>query len=130
MTRLTLALCLTLTACASKPSMQTTPPGGTKATGTLTGTVAFVGTPCPEPKGPPCDGVYPNYEVVVLDAQGKEAGKATTQADGTFSLDLPAGKYVIETPAGPAATAKQRTEVEVARDAMAKVELKIDTGVR
>ncbi|HEU0036152.1 MAG TPA: hypothetical protein VFQ53_36315 [Kofleriaceae bacterium] len=110
--------------------MHTTPPGGA-ATGTLTGTVSFVGTPCEEPKGPPCDGAMPNYEVVVYAADGTTvAGKAKTGADGTFSLDLPAGTYVIFTQAGIKDTDRARQDVTVSRDALAKVELRVDTGVR
>ncbi|HUS29504.1 MAG TPA: hypothetical protein VMZ53_13420, partial [Kofleriaceae bacterium] len=89
------------------------------------------GTPCPTPTGPPCDGAYPNYEVVVYAEDGSTvAGKATTGSDGTFSLDLPPGKYVVFTQAGLQATDRQRTDVVISRDALAKVELRVDTGIR
>ena len=122
-----------LVACSSsKPRAgDTTPPGGTAATGTLSGSVSFVGTPCPEPKGPPCDGSYPNYEVVIYAADGTtEVGRTKTGADGKFSLSLPAGKYVIFTQSGLQATDRAKSEVTVSRDALATVDLRVDTGVR
>lgn len=129
-----LAMAVLLTACGAKQPTSpggNTPPGGATASGTLTGSVSFAGTPCRDPGPPPCDGPYPNYEVVVFGADGKTvAGKAKTGADGKFTLDLPAGKYVIVTPAGPTANDQKRTEVTVSRDAMATVSLTVDTGVR
>jgi hypothetical protein len=126
-----LAILICFTACASKPAPTTTPPGGSQASGTLSGTVSFVGTPCPEAKGPPCDGAYPDYEVVVYAKDGQTvAGKVKTGADGKFSLDLPAGDYVIVTPAGMTPDATKRTEVKISRDALSSVTLTVDTGVR
>src|SRR4051812_49399188 len=97
-----LMLALLLAACGPKPAPSAAqPPGGNPGGGTLTGTVAFVGSPCPTPNGPPCDGPYPNYEVVVYTSDGTTvAGKTTTKADGTFSLELPPGKYVVFTQSG------------------------------
>lgn len=112
-------------------TVPTTPPGGNPGTGTLSGTVSFVGTPCPQPKGPPCDGAYPSYEVVVYAADGTtEVARTRTGTDGTFSLDLPEGKYAIFTQAGPMEKDRARTDVTVSRDALAKVALRVDTGVR
>ena len=126
-----LTLAFLLAACASKPALQPQPPGGADAKGTLTGTVHFVGTPCPAPSGPPCDGVYPGYEVIVYADDGKTvAGKATTAADGSFDLELRPGTYAIFTQAGLMATDRKRTDVVVHRDALATVALVIDTGVR
>jgi hypothetical protein len=126
-----LALVLALAACGGKKPPNTTPPGGTDAPGTLSGTVHFVGTPCATPNGPPCDGIYPGYVVKVLAADGTtEVATATTGADGTFSLELPPGHYVILTQAGLQATDTKSTEVDVSRDALATVDLTVDTGVR
>lgn len=113
--------------------MTNTPPGGNPGSGTLAGTVHFVGTACQDPKkGPPCDGPYPNYEVVVYKEDGTTvAGKTTTGADGKFSVNLPEGKYVILTEGGGVKPGeKTRVEVSVGRDALQNVELRIDTGVR
>lgn len=129
-----LAFALVLAACGAKQPTSPgdkMPPGGAAASGTLTGSVSFVGKPCPEPGPPPCDGAYPDYEVIVYAADGTTvAGKAKTGPDGKFTLDLPAGTYVIVTQAGPTADDQKRTEVTVNRDAMATVTLAVDTGVR
>ena len=119
------------TATAGADGTTPAPPGGSPGSGTLSGTVSFVGTPCPQPKGPPCDGVYPNYEVVVYAADGTtEVARTRAGADGTFSLDLPEGRYAIFTQAGPMEKDRARTDVTVSRDALARVSLRVDTGVR
>lgn len=131
--KLVLVLAVELAACGSastQGALDGKSPSGTD-TGTLSGTVSFVGTPCPEPKGPPCDGVYPGYDVVVRTKDGKTVvGKVTSGVDGTFAIDLPAGAYVILTQAGLTEADQRRNEVTVSRDALAKVALQIDTGVR
>ena len=123
-----LFICFVIAACNSKTgSPGPTPPGGTAAHGTLAGKVNFIGgTPCPEDK---CD--HTGYEVVIYQADGKTvAGTTKTDADGKFTLDLPAGKYVIITQAGMMPDAKVRTDVTVSRDALSTVELRYDDGVR
>jgi len=48
--------------------------GTKKEKGFLEGTVTFIGTPCSEKINhsvPPCDGIYPNYEVIVYKTDGK-----------------------------------------------------------
>jgi hypothetical protein len=127
-----LAIAFTLAACGSKPAANhPQPPGGTDAPGTLSGTVHFVGTPCPSPGRPPCDGPMPGYELTVLAADGTTVvTKTTTGDDGAFSLELPPGSYVILTQAGPRSTDQKRNEVTVARDALAHLDLTVDTGVR
>ena len=130
---LVLTVTVLLAACGAKQPTSPgdkTPPGGA-ASGTLSGTVGFVGKPCPEPGPPPCDGPYADYEVVVYAADGATvAGKAKTGADGTFTLGLPAGTYVIFTQTGPMPDNKKRTEVTVSRDALSTLALSVDPGVR
>ena len=127
-----LAFLLALAACGStSKGPDTTPPGGSDAPGTLSGTVHFVGSPCVSSEVPPCDGAYPGYEVSIFAADGTTlVTKTTTGDDGAFSLDLPPGNYVILTQAGPMPTDQKRTEVTVSRDALSQVELTVDTGVR
>jgi hypothetical protein len=109
----------------------TTPPGGAQGIGTLTGTVTFVGKPCPQPGPPPCDGAYPDYEVVVFAADGKtEVARTRTGADGTFSLELPEGSYAVFTQSGPMENDRARTDVTVSRDALSRTSLQVDTGIR
>jgi hypothetical protein len=133
-TRLLLAFALFACSSPAKSGMSTTPPGGNPGSGTLQGTVQFVGTPCEAAKkGPPCDGPYPDYEVVVYKDDGTTvASTAKTDQDGKFTVSLPEGKYVIFTGANAAAgaDAKQRTDVVVSRDALQTVDLRIDSGVR
>ena len=128
---LRLVLAFALLACSSPAKPTNTPPGGVAATGTLTGTVSFTGTPCPEPKGPPCDGAYPNYEVVVYAEDGTTVvTKTTTDASGKYTLSLPAGKYVIFTQAGLKETDRARSEITISRDALSTIDLRVDTGIR
>ena len=112
-------------------ALATTPPGGSPGEGTLNGKVTFVGKPCQQASGPPCDGPYPGYEVVVFAADGiTEVARTRTGPDGIFDLTLKEGDYVIYTQAGPMASNRARTAVHVARDALAQVALRVDTGVR
>lgn len=123
-----ITLAIVLLGCGPKAAPTTAQPS---APGTLAGTVNFTGAACQEPKGPPCDGPYPSYEVVIYAEDGTTVvTKTKTGADGAFSLDLPPGKYVIFTQAGIKETDKRRTDVVVSRDAVAKVDLRVDTGVR
>ena len=131
-----LALLLSITAaCSPKPAPQKpTPPGGADAKGTLTGTVKQVGGPACATPAPECaddNKVAANYEVTIYQPDGTTvADKTTTGADGTFSVDLPPGKYLILTPGGMPGQPEARTEVEVSRDALSKVELSLDNGPR
>ena len=127
---LRLVIVLALVACSSSSKSSSTPTTAA-AGGTLAGKVTFVGTPCPQPSGPPCDGPYPGYKLVVYAEDGTTvAGETVTAADGTFTLSLPEGKYVIFTQAGLGENDRRRTDVAVARDAVATVDLSVDTGVR
>ncbi len=118
-------------AASGETATTTTPPGGNPGQGTLNGRVTFVGTPCPQSSGPPCDGPYPNYEVVVFAADGvTEVARTRTGPEGIFDLALNEGDYVIYTQAGPSPSNRARTAVHVGRDALAQVTLRVDTGVR
>lgn len=129
---LLLGFALALAACGGKPAPNhPAPPGGADAPGTLTGSVHFIGTPCPAPAEPPCDGPMRGYDVSVLAADGTTVvTTVTTGDDGTFTVELPAGDYVIVTPAGPMPTDQKRNAVTVAHDALAHLDLVVDTGVR
>ena len=117
-------------ACSSKPAPQK--PVGVESHGTLNGTVKVVsGTPCQQDV-PACKDGSAGYEVVVYfsDGDGKRvAEKATTAADGTFSVRLPPGKFYIYTPAGPGME-PVRNEVVITGELESKIELTVDTGVR
>lgn len=98
--------------------------------GTLSGTVTMTGTPCADP-APGCEGPAADYEVVVMAKDGTTiVAKAKTDASGTYTIDVPSGDYTIFTPAGPTDAEKKRNDITVNSEAPAKLDLKIDTGVR
>ena len=131
MTSKAFAALLVLAACGSSPKPQPQPPGGADASGTLTGTIYAIGPACDTTKTPSCDSPMTGYEVTILAADGTTAvTTATTGDDGTFSVELPPGKYVVLTHTGLRLTDEKRTEVTVSRDALAHLDLTIDTGVR
>ena len=57
----------------------------------------FVGKPCPPSRtGPPCDGPYPNYEVVIYEKDEKNiVNKIMTDDQGNFEVQLPVGNYLV-----------------------------------
>jgi hypothetical protein len=68
------------------------------STSTIFGTVYYSGIPCRplNMKIPPCDGPYPNYEVIIYDQSGMEiVDRIFTDDDGNYSFTLPAGIYTI-----------------------------------
>jgi hypothetical protein len=124
MTRL-LLISIAVAACAHQAPTTTPAPSGT-----LTGSVHFVGTPCEQP-APGCDGPMTGYEVVVRSKDAKSI-IATTKTDSTghFAIALPAGEYTILTAAGMMKDDQQRTDVIVAAGGSIAVDLRVDTGVR
>ena len=68
-----------------------------KQVGVVEGTVYFVGKPCPHSRVvPPCDGPYPNYEVVIYEIDGKSiANRTITDDEGNFEAQLPVGDYLV-----------------------------------
>lgn len=112
-------------ACHTTPKPKPVP---VPKSGTLTGMVTMVGTACKDPM-PGCEGPAADYEVVLFAKDGTTiVAKAKTDAEGKYSLDVPSGEYTILTPAGP--TDKARNDIAVTGDAPAKLDLRIDTGVR
>ncbi|MFX0204595.1 MAG: carboxypeptidase-like regulatory domain-containing protein, partial [Candidatus Hodarchaeota archaeon] len=68
--------------------------------GVIYGNVYFTGLPCNpsmmEIRVPPCDGPYPNYEVIVYDESGTQVVDSTfTDCSGKYIFSLPPGTYVI-----------------------------------
>ena len=68
-----------------------------KQVGVVEGVVYFVGKPCPPSKvGPPCDGPYPNYEVIIYEDDGKSiVDKIMTDDQGNFEIQLSVGDYLV-----------------------------------
>jgi hypothetical protein len=108
-------------------------PVGAGATGI--GGLAVAGPVCPVetvPPDPECAArPVVGAVVVVRDGVGPEVARATTDADGSFFVELPAGDYVVEPQPveglmGTAAT----LEVTVVDGRAAQVQLDYDTGIR
>jgi F5/8 type C domain len=106
------------------------------SSGSLEGRAYFKGLPC-NPKTnikvPPCDGLYPNYEIVIYTTDGKSiVSKTKTDKNGNYTMLLTPGNYVIYTKAGISSSGlNTRTNnfmVEVGKTT--KLILLIDTGIR
>jgi len=72
-------------------------PDTTKQQNGVEGIVYFVGKPCPSTMtGPPCDGPYPNYEVIIYEIDGKTVAHRTITDDkGNFEAQLLPGDYIV-----------------------------------
>ncbi|MBI1925080.1 T9SS type A sorting domain-containing protein [Candidatus Poribacteria bacterium] len=110
----------------------------TQEKGKLSGTVRFIGLPCPpeeisgrKPQVPPCDGPYPNYEITVYQADGKTiVSKVASDASGNYKISLNAGTYIIYTQNGLSQANLTTNQVTVVSGQMAKLDLVVDTGIR
>jgi hypothetical protein len=110
----------------------------TKGKGFLEGTVMFIGLPCPpeelngrEPRVPPCDGPYPNYEITVYQTDGKTiVAKGISDANGHYEISLNAGNYLIYTPSGLSQNDVKANRVTIVEGETTKLDLVVDTGVR
>ena len=71
--------------------------GSEEQVGIVKGSVYFVGKPCPSSRvGPPCDGPYPNYEVIIYEKDEKNiVNKIMTDDQGNFETQLPVGNYLV-----------------------------------
>ena len=102
---------------------------------TLTGT-ASAGPTCPveqDPPDPDCAArPVAGAEIVVLDLDGSEIARMTTDADGAFSVDLVAGTYrLVPQPVEGLMLAPDPVEVDLeAGEASNPVDLAYDTGIR
>jgi hypothetical protein len=128
MQRFTLLLLFAAAACTHAPHKDIVKPATQK--GTISGSVHFVGTACEEPK-PGCDGPMADYEVKILAKDGATVVASTkSDATGHDTIEVPTGDYTIETQSGPQDTDKKKTDVTVAANATATLDLTVDTGVR
>ena len=118
-------LAVLLAACGSST---TSAPPGTGIKGTV-----ILGPTCPvEQVGqPPC--VTPLAATVAITSaeDGSVVARVSSGADGTFSVDVPPGDYVIvPQPVGDPFPVGQPVEVTVQAGAYAQVEVDYDTGIR
>jgi hypothetical protein len=103
--------------------------------GTITGTVFFSGVPCPADRlrVPPCDGPYPDYEVVLYKSDGATAvARMRTGAEGVYEVSVPPGTYVIYSQAIGFSGKMEEIPNTVAVEAgkAIRFNFSIDTGIR
>jgi hypothetical protein len=96
----------------------------------IRGTV-LIGPTCPvEVAGQsPCVKPYPAV-LVVTDSDDKEVARATAAADGTFTIPLPPGEYVILPQPGNPFPQAQPLDVTVVPGQFAEVQVNYDSGIR
>ena len=96
----------------------------------IRGTV-LIGPTCPvEIAGQsPCVKPYPAV-LVVTDSEGREVGRTTAAADGTFTIALPPGVYVILPQPGTPFPQAQPIDVTVVPGQFADVQINYDSGIR
>ena len=103
--------------------------------GVVSGT-AVSGPSCPvvtEPPDPACDDrPVAGAEIVIVDMAGEVVASATTAADGTFSVVVPAGEYrlVPQPVEGLMGTAEPVEIVVAAGLEVGPLEISYDTGIR
>jgi type 1 fimbria pilin len=121
---LTVAAAFATTACGS-PS-NTASPGGR---GTLSGRVTSSPS-CPvEIAGSPCPPRPLAIELVAVDASGEIAARFTSNADGRFSVELPAGSYTIK-PATQSRLPSGEAKATVTAGRTTTADLALDSGIR
>ena len=101
--------------------------------GVIEGIVYFVGKPCPPNRvGPPCDGPYPNYEVVIYEIDGKTVFHRTITDDkGNFELQLPIGDYLaFEIDFGFNQIEEIPIEFSIEPEKIKNIKISIDKGIR
>lgn len=105
---------------------------GSGSPGFIQGTVTSVGVACGPGtpyRVPPCDGPYPNYEIIVYRADGSTVEtRVRSDNNGNYRIALTPGDYVIYTSGGP--FTKITNAVTVVSKKTTKLDLVIDTGVR
>lgn len=121
-----LAVFLLLGACASLP----------KDMGVLTGDVTIgplqpavrVGVPEPTPRPE----VFTARKILVLSQSGRrEIARVPINADGTYHVILPVGRYQIDIAGiGIDHAADLPTEIEIFKDQITQLDIDIDTGIR
>ena len=98
--------------------------------------VVNLGPQCPvQSAQDPCDEQAAASVTIIVSEQlpgeayvvGKEVARTATASDGTFTVALPPGEYVVTVEAGMSC---ELMDSRVARDTYAKVDVPCDTGIR
>jgi hypothetical protein len=108
-------------------------PAGADATGI--GGIAVAGPVCPVETVPPDPDCAPRPVVgavlVIRDGSGSEVARTTTEADGSYFVEVAAGDYVVEPqPVEGLMGTATAVEVTVLGGLAAQVRLDYDTGIR
>jgi hypothetical protein len=133
-----LALAVAVAACTSAGADASPSPSGAAASpdgGTGIAGTATAGPVCPVETTPPDPSCAPRPVVgavlIIRDASGGEAARATTDAAGAFVASVPAGAYVIEPqPAAGLMGTPAPQPVTVQAGSVTKVDIVYDTGIR
>jgi hypothetical protein len=110
-------------------------PADDVATTMVSGRV-LAGPTCPVARDPPdpacADRPVAGAEIVAVDARGQEVARASTDAEGGFTLSLPAGEYqlVPQPVEGLLGTASPTAIVVVDGAPLDPVTIVYDTGIR
>jgi hypothetical protein len=101
------------------------PPSGVRGT-------VLLGPTCPAPADPlvtaaPCTTPY-SAELAILDSEGKVVTRVSSNADGTFQVDLPPGVYTIAPRNGDPYPTAPSQPVTVVAGQYAVVQVNYDSG--
>lgn len=109
------------------PDVQSTPSlGGSGIEGTV-----VIGPTCPVMLAEnPCEDRPYQATVSVFSSKGNAVTSFVSQADGTFRLSLPAGKYILQGESDGAYPGAPRLEVTVENGRYTSIVLMYDTGIR
>ena len=118
------ALVLVLAACG--PGLTSGPPADAAVTGRLT-----LGPQCPvETVDEPCPDAPTTGTVAARDrTSGDVIAEASSDDDGTYRLEVPAGAYVLEATAEGAMSCSP-VDVDVASGMTEEADIPCDTGIR
>ena len=118
------ALVLVLAACGTGSTAG--PPADATVTGVLT-----LGPQCPvETVDEPCPDVPTTGTVAARDrTSGEVIAEASSDDDGTYHLEVPAGAYVLEATAERAMSCAP-VDVDVASGTIEEADIPCDTGIR
>lgn len=99
----------------------------------VTGTV-LAGPTCPVERIPPdpgcADRPVSGAEIIFVDGAGNSVSRASSDADGRFSISLPPGRYTLNPQPVQGLLGTAATQVILISNANVEVTLRYDTGIR
>jgi len=128
-----LLLATLLAACTTAPGNDTITTPQPEQTGNGIQGHALIGPTCGGPVRQDqtgCEDRPYQAEIVVLDMQGKEVARTTSDAEGAFRFDLAPGRYILHPLPGMPLPTTSDQEVEVVEGEYVKVVVNYDSGMR